>query len=117
MECGAHALNLLASSLSLLLYIIRPSRKSATGSRPDHRRSPLYTFMILMTQLRLLHNRWSCVRCTYCPVLLLAIIVVAMLLSALYMSTTVEFAILPESTRYVYERTEECNVKCQAVWT
>ena len=42
-ECKAHALNLLASSLSLLLlYLICPSRKSATGDRPRRWRSLLY---------------------------------------------------------------------------
>ena len=35
MGCGAHALNLLASSLS-------PSRKPATDGRPGSRRSPLH---------------------------------------------------------------------------
>ena len=44
MECRAHTLNFLETSLSLLLhYIIRPSRKSATGSRPGRRRGPLYS--------------------------------------------------------------------------
>ena len=46
MECGAHALNLLASSLSPLLHRIHTSSKSATGGRAGRRRSPFYLHVI-----------------------------------------------------------------------
>ena len=38
LKCGAHVLNLLASSLSLHPYFIRTSRESATGGRSGRRR-------------------------------------------------------------------------------